>query len=224
MLSRLRRMSDGLSGGKYGRVGRFAATGALWILGAQVLLCAALPFGLRTLLSTIDTVYMKRFWPILGCLYAALLASIVVNVLLCWLIYTVERRSEGRESAWRENGKSTSAAGLKTDGSAPAAGQKNESGAPAAGQENDGRTPAAGLKNKGGTPAASLPRAGGILLAMSWCTFAESVALVAAAVVMLARVSVMFIFAAVMTALLGLALRVSAKVCRAAGLGRCPAE
>ena len=66
--------------------------------------------------------------------------------------------------------------------------------------------------------------AGGILLAMSWCTFAESVALVAAAVVMLARVSVMFIFASIMTALLGLALRVSAKVCRAAGLGRCPAE
>lgn len=201
MLSRLRRMSDGLSGGKYGRVGRFAATGALWILGAQVLLCAALPFGLRTLLSTIDTVYMKRFWPILGCLYAALLASIVVNVLLCWLIYTVERRSEGRESAWRENGKSTSAAGLKTDGSTSAAGRESE----------------------GGT-FASVERAGGILLAMSWCTFAESVALVAAAVVMLARVSVMFIFAAVMTALLGLALRVSAKVCRAAGLGRCPAE
>ncbi len=202
MLSRLRRMSGGWSDGKYGRVGRFAATGALWILGAQVLLCAALPFGLRTLLSTIDTVYMKRFWPILGCLYAALLASIVVNVLLCRLIHAVERRSEGRESSWRENGESTPTARLKNDGSASSAGRENE----------------------GKTSAASLPRAGGILLAMSWCTFAESVALVAAAVVMLARVSVMFIFAAVMTALLGLALRVSAKVCRAAGLGRCPAE
>ncbi len=189
MLSRLRRMSGGLSGGKYGRVGRFAATGALWILGAQVLLCAALPFGLRTLLSTIDTVYMKRFWPILGCLYAALLASIVVNVLLCWMIYTVERRSEGRESAWRENGKSA---------------------------------PAAGLKNDGSTSAASLPRAGGILLAMSWCMFAESVALVAAAVVMLARVSVMFIFAAIMTALLGLTLRVAGRLCRVAGFGALP--
>ncbi len=189
LLSRLRRMSGGLSGGKYGRVGRFAMTGALWILGVQVLLCAALPFGLRTLLCTIDTVYMKRFWPILGCLYAALLASIVVNVLLCWLIYTVEQRSEGRESAWRENGESTSAAGRKNDGS---------------------------------TSAASLPRAGGILLAMSWCMFAESVALVAAAVVMLARVSVMFIFAAIMTALLGLTLRVAGRLCRVAGFGALP--
>lgn len=211
LLSRLRRMSGGLSGGKYGRVGRFAATGALWILGAQVLLCAALPFGLRTLLCTIDTVYMKRFWPILGCLYAALLASIVVNVLLCWLIYTVEQRSEGRESAWRENGKSTSAAGLKNDDSAPDAGLKNDGSASAAERENKGRT-----------SAARLPRAGGILLAMSWCTFAESVALVAAAVVMLARVSVMFIFAAVMTALLGLTLRVAGRLCRATGFGMLP--
>lgn len=187
MLSRFRRTSGRLSEEKHSRVRRFAAAGVLWVLGAQVLLCAVLPFKLRRLLCALGTVYMKRFWLILGCLYAGLMASIVVNVLLCRLIYTVELRVGYGVAA---------TAGQYSAGVDVALRPKGET-AQTAGQ---------GMTD-------SLSRAGGILLAMSWFAFAESFALVAAAGVLLSRVSLMFIFAAIMTALFGLALHVAGKVC-----------
>lgn len=74
---------------------------ALWgLLALQAGMCAVLPFGLRAVLSAIDTVYMKRFVPLLFCLYVAELAMLAVNLLALRSVY------RGRDTGSGESARS----------------------------------------------------------------------------------------------------------------------
>lgn len=69
---------------------------SVWLmLGAAGGMCVALPFVLRLLLGSIDTAYMKRFWPMLVCLYAAVLAAMAMCVLMLELLLAARRGRAG---------------------------------------------------------------------------------------------------------------------------------